>query len=516
MNTMLNTFLHRGLNIINRKLYLRFINGMKNSKEYQQKKLLETLKILKELPAHKVKLSNINNYQDFKTLPVASYSDMEQDVLIQQNSSLAHFCQNIVRFQPTSGSSNHIKWIPYNESLLKEFDQAAAIWLAELAKHYPGILKGKHYWSLSWLPNDLREKQNIDDSEILSPLRKFFMKNIFAVDQKVMHTKSIEENLFATVCFLAKCDDLSLISIWSPTFLLSLLSTLEQRVDDVVQVLETGIWPDDMHLKMRAPKNGTQAKKLKNNSSYQDLWPHLALISCWDTAQSKVYASKLRKIFPKTPIQGKGLWTTEAVITIPIKKEYVLAYQSHFYEFEELTSKNIFPSWELKVGMQVSPIVTTSNGMIRYKINDRLEVTKMDGDCPSLTFLGRIGDCDLVGEKLSHQNVEEIFANLDDEVKPIGLVGVQSPLNEKLPYYLCLVHKGNSQLEERIEVQLQEIFHYKLARELNQLGAVRVIASQNIHEIYEQLCINKGMIKGNIKVDPLIMTKTDEFIYATR
>ena len=42
------------------------------------------------------------------------------------------------------------------------------------------------------------------------------------------------------------------------------------------------------------------------------------------------------------------------------------------------------------------------------------------------------------------------------------------------------------------------------------------IDADNIHEIYEQLCINKGMIKGNIKVDPLIMIKTDEFIYATR
>src|SRR6185312_5986394 len=130
-----------------------------------------------------------------------------------------------------------------------------------------------------------------------------------------------QEALFATVCYLAADENLSLISIWSPSFLRSLLEIMVEKADWIRDVLTTGHW----NLKIPAPRNMTAAKKLvrlrdrRDTEVWKGLWPKLALISCWDTAMSRSVADEVRTIFPHVPLQGKGVWTTEAVLTIPFQ-----------------------------------------------------------------------------------------------------------------------------------------------------------------------------------------------------
>ena len=83
---------------------------------------------------------------------------------------------NIVKFEPTSGSSGHIKWIPYTKSFLKELDCAIGPWLFDLYKQYPEIKNGTHYWALSWIPKEMQEKVSTDDLEILSPQKNLVDK----------------------------------------------------------------------------------------------------------------------------------------------------------------------------------------------------------------------------------------------------------------------------------------------------------------------------------------------------
>jgi hypothetical protein len=50
---------------------------------------------------------------------------------------------------------------------------------------------------------------------------------------------------------------------------------------------------------------------------------------------------------------------------------------------------------------------------------------------------------------------------------------------------------------------LLEHFHYRLARSLNQLASVRVVCSEDMRDFYLQQCRLRGMIEGNIKIEPL-------------
>lgn len=507
--------IHTALYIINKQRFQHFTDNMKNVQNIQLSILNELIQKASKSFFHNIAQKNINCYEDFKNLPITDYSDYQDIIFKQKDLNQEFICKDIVRYQPTSGSTSQIKWIPYNKDLLKDFDIAASIWMADMAKTYPNINKGKHYWSLSWLPNSLRSQQNLDDSEILSPIKKLLMQKFFAVPKKVMFTQTIEDNLFGTVCFLAATKDLSLISVWSPTFLISILETIQIHKTEIIETLLTGKWSKNRDIPLKAPKSKSQAlilKELDINNFYK-LWKNLALISCWNTAQSKSYAQKLKHFFPDTPIQGKGLWSTEAVVTIPVMSHYCLSYQSHFYEFEDFETQEIYPSWKLREGMKVIPIVSTPNGFLRYKMNDLLSVGKIIKNCPTLKFLGRIKDCDLVGEKLSQHQAIELFKEIDKLCNPVCLIGVQNPLESMHPYYVLLVDEINKDIKDialHSENFLQRSYHYQLARDLNQLGNLEVVYHVNAHRIYEQIALSKGMIKGNIKLEPLIITDSDK------
>jgi len=75
----------------------------------------------------------------------------------------ASMAMSVNRYQPTSGSTHKRKWIPYTKSFLNEIDNATGVWIHDLYEQYPGLLNGKHYWSLSWLPSELRQEISNND-----------------------------------------------------------------------------------------------------------------------------------------------------------------------------------------------------------------------------------------------------------------------------------------------------------------------------------------------------------------
>jgi hypothetical protein len=54
-----------------------------------------------------------------------------------------------------------------------------------------------------------------------------------------------------------------------------------------------------------------------------------------------------------------------------------------------------------------------------------------------------------------------------------------------------------------LEKGLRELFHYDLARDLGQLAEAEVVTTPNARAVYEELGALRGMVKGNIKVEPL-------------
>ncbi len=475
------------------------------------------------------------SYEMFKTkFPITNYSSWAELIQEQkEGGSKILTNQPCFRYQPTSGSTSKIKWIPYNQDFLHQLDQAVGPWLSHMYRRYPGIKQGKHYWSLSWVPSDLRNLDTNsvnDDLQLLPWWKRLFMGVTMAVPESTSLADSSEESLFATACYLVSCQDLSLISVWSPTFALSLLDLIEDRRLDIIKVLNSGQWPSRYKSLsiVAAPANKKSAFILLNlqgkiNAEFTKLlWPKLALISAWDTSSSWVWAGKLQTVFSHCDFQGKGLWATEGVITIPYEDKFPLAINSHFYEFEDLTSGEILPSWQLKLGLTVRPIITCANGIFRYAMNDQLLVTNFLNEIPCFEFIGRMDGIDMVGEKLSPQVAIEILNKLDNYhgITPVSLLAIPGDQVSEKARYVLLCNEDIEQyvvnnpalcqeLQQRLEKKLQAHFHYKLARELGQLVVAEVVILKDAIRYYEDAKIKKGMTKGNIKVEPLILWEAE-------
>ena len=342
------------------------------------------------------------------------------------------------------------------EVVLDELDHAIAPWLASLYRKCPELQSGTHYWSVSWLPESqrvvLKDKNLNDDSALLGIGKRVLSKFTQAVPSNIAFAANADDALFATICYLVANRNLAMISVWSPTFALQLLDRLEAMQQEVAEVLQRGTWGTrQLSLKqVDAPHCPKSADRLINSSNgheidFKKLWPKLSLVSSWDTAGSKAWANKLQQRLPHVQFEGKGLWATEGVVTIPYDQHYPLAYQSYFYEFEYLEGEKqgqIIPSWKLKKGDVVSPIITSGNGLLRYCLDDCLRVTDFLEQIPCFEFQGRRFGVDLVGEKLAPETAQQLLSQLNQtESKAISLLAIDTEQRVK-PFY-CVLFEGD-------------------------------------------------------------------------
>lgn len=482
--SIMSQVVHQAIKTFCHSSYRSFIKSLQSPQETQLAVLKETLNFLQldqqSLSAFKKKYP-LSTYQDWKK----SIEDHRQEK--------SSFAGEVERFEPTSGSSENMKWIPFTKLYLKQLDRASSPWLYDLYHRYQ-IDRGVHYWSLSWMPDSLRQEMNNHDLDYLPWWKRPIYSKIMAVEPETSFLPTAREAQLSTLASLLN-KPTSFISVWSPTFLLRLLEILEQERSYLSRLIHQ---KESRNVLLASQQLGPQELKI--------LFPKLKLISSWDTASSQSWAQKIQELFPFCAFQGKGLWATEGVVTIPFQGHFPLAIRSHFYEFECLDSGKLYNSWELKAGMDVKPYLTSATGLLRYQLNDHLYVQEKLFNTPCIQFKGRLGTTDLAGEKISQSIASEINTNLTHLVsgKVITLCAVQSTPK---PYYMCLVEGKKDEsivLDHILEEKLMSSHHYKLARDLGQIDHAQCKYVDNGLEEYYKLRQEKVVVSGNVKIEPLI------------
>jgi hypothetical protein len=183
-------------------------------------------------------------------VPLSSYEDLgeyierigagEKEVLTSEPVNL---------LEPTSGSSAAVKLIPYTASLRAQFQRGIDAWLGDLLHAYPAARQGRAYWSISPALGAMRRSSGgipigfDDDTAYLGRLERCVIRHLLAVPPELVKTKDLDRFRYQTLLHLLAADDLSLISIWSPTFLCALLSQLEGRSTEFCRDLRAGPLP---------------------------------------------------------------------------------------------------------------------------------------------------------------------------------------------------------------------------------------------------------------------------------
>ncbi len=397
----------------------------------------------------------------------------------------------------TSGSVAGPKHVPYTEGLLGDFGAATGPWLDDLFQAFPSLLTARQYWSLSPAGREPEVTGGgvrvglEDDTEYFDEATRFAMKRLFAVDGAVGRLRDVDVWRSKTLEQLVAADDLGFISVWNPSFLTLLMEALLHA------------WPTYAAAVSPERLAGIEAR-LDQAGAFvgEAVWPRLRVISCWTDAWAAQALPALRRFFPNTPIQGKGLLATEGVVSFPLwgERAPVAAVTSHFLEFESLDDGRVRGVHELREGATYAPLLTTRGGFARYRLPDVVRCMGFRVRAPLLQFEGRLDrGSDLRGEKLNAAFVEAaVRAALVEH--PASFTLVAPELGEP-PRYVVYVEGSREpeRLAADLEQRLCETLHYRYARELGQLGPLeaRVVQHGEARFLAEQQ--RRGVRLGDIK-----------------
>jgi hypothetical protein len=428
-----------------------------------------------------------------RRVPLAGYDEMEPWIdRIRRGETTALTRSPVTRLVPSSGSTAARKLIPYNRPLRAEFNRAIGAWIADLYRGRPALQDGPAYWSIT-PPADLPHEESAvpigfdADSAYLGGLLQHVVDKTLAVPASVGRIADYEPFLRATLVHLLRARELRVISVWHPSFLTLLMRSLAQH-------WETLIDPTDPS--ERTDLRGTRPEDLRA------IWPHLGLISCWGDAQASGALAELASRFPGVEIQPKGLFATEAFVTLPFSGFRPLAVTSHFFEFLDDAGRPHLAE-DLRDGGEYSVVVTTGGGLYRYRLFDRVRVEGLFGRTPSLAFLGKEDQVsDLCGEKLNESHVARV---LDEAL--VGLDAAFALLapderEEGLGYTLYLQSRfpPPPELAEKLEAGLSANPGYRHAVALGQLAPLRLfLVSGDAHHAYLERCRRAGASLGQIK-----------------
>ena len=454
----------------------------------------------------------------------ADYSELLQRIAGGEANVLTREPVDVL--QPTSGTTGGEKLIPLTAGLRRQFHRAVAAWMYDLLRNRPALRRGRAYWSISPAVADRRTAGGIpigfdDDADYLGGIGRLLLRSLLAVPSEVARVGSADAFRYCTLWFLLRAADLSLVSVWSPTFLSSLLENLElwgERLCSDIRRGEAIPVPGgpSCFAGRRDPRRAEELAGILRSSTplggkLRQIWPGLSLISCWADAGASVYLPQLRQLFPSVEFQPKGLLATEGCVSFPLlgRDGAALAIRSHFLEFQELEdSARLRLAHELDVGGRYRVVITTGGGLYRYQLRDVVEVRGHAGQCPLVRFVGKSDSTsDMVGEKLAESfvrsAVEGQCTNLSLSPSFVLLVPISgSPAHYRL-YIQSPGLRDGVLLATALDLALRSNPHYAWARDIGQLAAVDVAVLDPRGEfgwsIYERRKLGMGMRAGNIK-----------------
>lgn len=427
-----------------------------------------------------------------RQVPLCTYEDLAPAIdRIRRGEPKVLTDDAVTHLVPTSGSSGACKLIPFTATLQREFQAAIGPWVSDLYLSHPRALRGPSYWAISPSPpSDSRADSVVpigfeDDSQYLGGVRQRLVTAALAVPSGVRTVSDRETFFLLTAVCLLRRENLGVISVWHPSFLLLLLASLQRHWDEVLAVLESGKLPSTrpvsgpLLIALGLKSHPERARFLRRLGPDRPAayWPRLSVISCWTQAHAAVAAAEVARRFPGVVIQPKGLLATEGVVSVPFEGTHPLAVGSHVYEFLDDEGR-LHPLDQLVEGARYEVVLTTGGGLWRYRLGDRVQVTGRKAATPCLEFVGRAGVVsDRFGEKLAEEFVSGVLAGLVHRSPGPAVFVLLAPESDGTRGHYVLFWQSDHAAPDpgMVDRLLCENPHYAWCRQLGQLEAVRVI-----------------------------------------
>ena len=272
-----------------KKSYKDFVSNIKSKSKIQKtqvKILLEILKTNKNTEYLKnfeteSQILNAENEKELiekfqNKIPVVNYEDIKEFVEKEKvGKSNVLLSGKIKLFELTSGSTSDVKYIPYTEKFLKSYMNGVFAWIYNLYQNNKRLFFGSSYWSVSpILKREAVTSGGIrvgieDDTSYFDKVSAFFLNKLFTVPKEIKSIQNMEDFLLITAVFLLLSENLAMISVWSPSFLMILLDFIEKNYKVICQIVKS----EDLGTEFFADKNLGNKKYFQIiQKKYRKLW----------------------------------------------------------------------------------------------------------------------------------------------------------------------------------------------------------------------------------------------------
>jgi len=459
----------------------------------------------------------MRGWDDFRAaVPIHGYADLAAEL----EHMAAGGCGGLTRepavaCEVTSGSGAAAKRVPYTAAGLAAFRRAIEPWLFDLVQSRPRIADGRAYWAISPVGRPAAPAApgaplgSGDDSLYLGPALAPLFGRLLAAPATLGRMSDVAAWRYHLLRYLLQAEDLSFVSVWSPTFLLPLFETIVREGDRLAYDVEHGTlsWPatDPAAPPVRFEPRPQRARMLRSalaagHLEATRLWPRLDTVSCWTHAGAARFIGDLERYLPGVHLQGKGLLATEAAVSVPLEEFVypVLALHSACYEFIDGAGASRL-AHELEAGALYRVVVTTDSGLYRYDLADTVLVRGFAARTPMLEFVGRAGLIgDLCGEKLAEDFAASALRDLH------GFAMLAHDPGRANAYVLLLdareYDEGAAEsAAQLVEHRLHRNPHYAYARRLEQLDGLAAVRVRDPLAGLVARGLDRGARLGDIK-----------------
>ncbi len=415
----------------------------------------------------------------------------------------------------TSGTTGASKFLPVTGPWAKVVAEGQTLWRLGLVRDCEAITRGGALTLVSpgvegRLPSGLPYGSNTGRMQRAQP---WIVRLRYPVPAAVHALEDPDARMYALLRFALQ-SDLSSITTANPSTLLLLCRKLLEFQEDLAADLEEGrlargpaaAIPDGLRRTWdRSMKRGTPPAEWKPAK----IWP-LERIQCWKGGAAPFFLERLEAAMgADLPVRDVGITASEGYFAIPENDGNaggVAWLGGHVLEFLD-EKENPHWAWELEVDRQYRLVITTSAGLVRYDLDDVVEVTGHVGRAPVFRFVRRgSGVLNVTGEKLTE---DQVVRSVREVVGGRDMAGFTAGHQmAEVPCILVLM-EGAGPREEGLGGRLDEALarsnvEYASKRKTGRLGPVVVEwLPPGTYARYRAQRVREGAPDGQVK-DPIL------------
>ncbi len=447
------------VDFIQLRKYASYRQHFSNPRLAQQKSLEKILDRTHDCEIRRrLGIESIKSLEDFREkCPITSYEDyapLMESLFEKDNQAKVLNREEASYFIATSGTTSKPKLFSVTDFYREEFQRVFLAWLGCIKKVRPQAFAGKTLYladatvvgtSPTGVPFGVLSGYNF------RKIPKLLREAMYCTHE---HFYELGDQRKKDITLLAHALSAEVTNIGTvmPETVTQFLEKFFDYSDEVLQYMKTGRPPFDY------PERFAKSMSLIPNqeaiarmeylkaqgqwANFYDFFPRLNTIICWKGASAKFYYDKMKNYLPEDVVVWDAIYSaSEAVFNLPDDAEVIggpVAVDGNFLEFRDVFDEQspLLLVDELELGGEYEVFATTSMGLFRYRINDKIRVTGFREQTPIIEFVEKVGLwLNHAMERITATHVCELM----DKVKE--KLGLES---ERLFYFtMCPCHKGD-------------------------------------------------------------------------